>query len=448
MKSAGFRSIVLVAVGFLLAGLAPGFPSMAHAAWVNNAGTQFQVGGALTPTIVPALPTPAGTFVDPTCGVQGGTSLALVQGLKVAGVDPIRNPLVLVVSCLDNGGTTTIRARLNFIGVDGKVVKQLPTSAVPSTGWAHLVNRPDKGDLLGCGANGALYKIDYANPTGNPPAAPATQLALASPVAQQLTSCQGLAWDAEADMIYVGLSVNGGNKIGRVVRFQESSAALDRNFTSLPCLANGLAISGGVLLMSCVPQNNPQPTDATMFRLDKSSGSVLGVFGKGTTADPSFHPPAGLGDLACDPVTFSKSQIGATGATTNTTGYGINTTTVTLASAGTGAVRVGDIITFGSDTQTYVVTSGDTDVSNGGTLSFTPGLKKAIPATATAITLTAKDLFTDGLWSRTGVNGNGVVALEFPAFTCGLPSNSVVIQNNGMSYSPLSAGLSDRKSVV
>ena len=35
-----------------------------------------------------------------------------------------------------------------------------------------------------------------------------------------------------------------------------------------------------------------------------------------------------------------------------------------------------------------------------------------------------EDLFTDALWSRRG--GNGVVALEFPAFTCGLPSNSVV----------------------
>src|SRR5439155_21348500 len=28
----------------------------------------------------------------------------------------------------------------------------------------------------------------------------------------------------------------------------------------------------------------------------------------------------------------------------------------------------------------------------------------------------------DALWSRRGANGNGVVALEFPAFTCGLPS--------------------------
>src|SRR5262249_40135694 len=142
------------------------------------------------------------------------------------------------------------------------------------------------------------------------PTAPTAQLTLASQVAQQLTSCKGLAWDAEADMIYVGLSVNGGSKIGRVVRFQEASQTLDKDFTSLPCLANGLAISGGVLLMPCAAQNNPQPTDPTMFRLDKSTGSILGVFGQGTAADPSFHPPAGLGDLACDPVTFHKNLAG------------------------------------------------------------------------------------------------------------------------------------------
>ena len=54
---------------------------------------------------------------------------------------------------------------------------------------------------------------------------------------------------------------------------------------------------------------------------------------------------------------------------------------------------------------------------------------------------TGKDLFTDALWSRRGANGNGVVALEFPAFTCGLPSNSVVFQS-AVPFSPLAAGLS------
>jgi hypothetical protein len=347
------------AVALFLTMVAAASPPPARAAWVNSTGTQFQVGGALqfvianqvTTTIVP---TAVGTlFADPTCGSQGGTSLALVQGIKLAAVDPVLNPLVLVVSCLDNGGSATIRARLNFISPeDGKVLKQLPTSQVPSNGWVHLVNRPDKGDLLGCGDNGALYSIDYSQFTSTTDGT-ATAFTQLPSVA---TSCKGLAWDAEADMIYLGLSVGGGSKIGRVVRFKEGSPTLLGDFTNLPCAANGLAITGGVLLMSCDGALN-------LFRLDKNSGTILGANGTLTaTGLPALNQDPGLGDLACDPVSFHKDTTG-------------------------------------------------------------------------------RDLFTDAMWSRRGANGNGVVALEFPAFTCGLPSNSVVIQG-GVPFSPLAAGLS------
>jgi len=375
MSSTRARSVG-VAVGFVMGVLVAAFPPPARAAWVNSAGTQFQVAGQL----ITITPTAAGTsFANPTCGSQGGTSLALVptllQGLNVMGVDPVLNPLALVVSCLDNGGSATIRSRLNFINpVDGKVIAQILTSTAPSTGYPHFVFRPDKGDLLGCGENGALYRIKFLEATGTPPTAPTTQLTLAAQVAQQITTCKGLTWDAEKDMIYVGLSVGSGNKIGRVVRFQEGSATPVGDFTPLPCLdngpANGLAISGGVLLVSCASANNPSATDPTMLRLDKTTGLMLGVFGRGSAEiDPvtslplnPFHPPAGLGDLACDPVTFKDA--------------------------------------------------------------------------------TGKDLFTDALWSRKGDTGNTVVALEFPAFTCGLPSNSVVVNQNLVPFSPLAAGLS------
>lgn len=79
----------------------------------------------------------------------------------------------------------------------------------------------------------------------------------------------------------------------------------------------------------------------------------------------------------------------ASGATTDNAGYAIGVKTVTLASAGTGTILVGDVITFAGDSQTYVVTEGDSDVSDGGAISFEPGLKVAIPGSATAITLKA-----------------------------------------------------------
>lgn len=78
----------------------------------------------------------------------------------------------------------------------------------------------------------------------------------------------------------------------------------------------------------------------------------------------------------------------AAASTTNTTGYAVGTTTITLASAGTGGVLAGDIITIAGDSNKYIVAAGDTDVSNGGTITLAaPGLRKAIPAAATAITV-------------------------------------------------------------
>lgn len=80
----------------------------------------------------------------------------------------------------------------------------------------------------------------------------------------------------------------------------------------------------------------------------------------------------------------------ASGATTNNAGYAVGTTTLTLASAGTGTLVAGDVITFAGDTNKYVVTSGDTDVSNGGTITIAaPGLQVAMSAATKAITVIA-----------------------------------------------------------
>lgn len=87
-----------------------------------------------------------------------------------------------------------------------------------------------------------------------------------------------------------------------------------------------------------------------------------------------------------------KTAAAGTGAaaTTNATGYAVGATVITLASAGTGAVIQGDVITFAGDPNKYLVASGDTDVSNGGTITLVaPGLRKALPSAATAITLAA-----------------------------------------------------------
>ncbi|WP_240988073.1 P22 phage major capsid protein family protein [Cupriavidus taiwanensis] len=87
-----------------------------------------------------------------------------------------------------------------------------------------------------------------------------------------------------------------------------------------------------------------------------------------------------------------KTSVAGTGAsaTTNNAGYAVGATVITLAAAGTGTIVAGDVVTFAGDTNKYVVASGDTDVSNGGTITLAaPGLRKAIAASATAVTVVA-----------------------------------------------------------
>lgn len=80
----------------------------------------------------------------------------------------------------------------------------------------------------------------------------------------------------------------------------------------------------------------------------------------------------------------------ATSATTNDAGYSVGDTVITLASAGTGTLVAGDIITIADDTTSsnYVVASGDADVSNGGTITLAaPGLRSDLSAATHAITV-------------------------------------------------------------
>lgn len=85
---------------------------------------------------------------------------------------------------------------------------------------------------------------------------------------------------------------------------------------------------------------------------------------------------------------FTKGT--AAGATTNNAGYAVGATTITLAAAGTGTILAGDFVSFAGDTNQYMVTSGDASVADAGTITIAaPGLRQAIPAAATNITLAA-----------------------------------------------------------
>lgn len=80
----------------------------------------------------------------------------------------------------------------------------------------------------------------------------------------------------------------------------------------------------------------------------------------------------------------------AASATTTAAGFALGSTVIAIASAGTGTIPTGSLISFAGDTNKYLVTSGDTDVSNGGSITIAqPGLRVAIGTAATNITMVA-----------------------------------------------------------
>ncbi len=146
-------------------------------------------------------------------------------------------------------------------------------------------------------------------------------------------------------------------------------------------------------------QDNGAPKGDLQLVIDTTAGANMRTLGQLTKAneanDDSLLRRGVLLDVhgfairESAQVVAPASGTGAS-ATTNTAGYAVGATTITLASAGTGTIVAGDVITFAGDTNQYVVVAGDTDVSNGGTITIAkPGLRKAIPAAATAITVAA-----------------------------------------------------------
>src|SRR5215472_6832786 len=136
----GWRALlgcVVIVASTLLALVLVHLPSVASAA----------VGGVLRPLTL--------TVCDPAL-TNGGTSIAIVQGSKLAGVNAVLNPVLLAITCLASDVNSS--SRLYFIDVStggSKATLQTKNSSgnpfAPSGGWAHLVHRPDKGDLLACG---------------------------------------------------------------------------------------------------------------------------------------------------------------------------------------------------------------------------------------------------------------------------------------------------------
>lgn len=126
------------------------------------------------------------------------------------------------------------------------------------------------------------------------------------------------------------------------------------------------------------------------------------------------------------------SGTAAATATTNAAGYAIGATVITLTAGGSGSILAGDNITFAGDTNVYVVSIGDADVSNGGSITLTSGLLQAIPAAATAITVSALAGEMNMAFSRDAI----VLAARAPAMPPECAQDSAIVTDpmSGLSF--------------
>lgn len=145
--------------------------------------------------------------------------------------------------------------------------------------------------------------------------------------------------------------------------------------------------------------DNGAPTSDLQLVIDTSAGAAVRTLAQLTKANEANDDNLLRRGVLLDVHGFAMRESAqirtstagtAAGATTNAAGYAVGATTITLASAGTGTIVAGDVITFAGDTNKYVVTSGDADVSNGGTITIgAPGLRVAMSAATKAITVVA-----------------------------------------------------------
>jgi len=164
---------------------------------------------------------------------------------------------------------------------------------------------------------------------------------------------------------------------------------------TVPFITNTAALSAARKILV----DNGAPTSDLQLVIDTNAGANLHtLYNINSARDTANQSLAQQGVLAMpsgvsireSAQIYNPTSGTASGATTDNAGYAVGATTITLASAGTGTILAGDVITFAGDTNQYNVVSGDADVSNGGTITLAaPGLRKAMSAATKAITVLA-----------------------------------------------------------
>jgi hypothetical protein len=146
---------------------------------------------------------------------------------------------------------------------------------------------------------------------------------------------------------------------------------------------NGCPLGGGELSVVLDPLNGARLRQLSeLYKANESGGTELLRQGEilnllGFSIKESAQVP-----------THTKGTLGGSPTITNTN-FAVGTTSLTLSAAGTGSIVAGDALNIANDTgNIYIVKTGDTDVSDGGTVVLNaPGLRQATGASTRALTL-------------------------------------------------------------
>jgi len=218
-----------------------------------------------------------------------------------------------------------------------------------------------------------------------------------------------IRWNGDEEISVIGGNANAvrANQIQQAIRTlaneMESDLAALYNVCSRAAGTTGtvpfatannyLAASGArkILVDNGAPQSDLQ------LVIDTTSGSNLrGLQSAVDSAGTSSILRQGVlldisGMMVRESAQITEPAVGtAASSTVNNAGYAVGATVLTLTAVGTGTIVAGDVLTFAGDTNQYVVVSGDTDVSNGGTITLAaPGLLVAMSTATKAITVVA-----------------------------------------------------------
>jgi hypothetical protein len=170
-----------------------------------------------------------------------------------------------------------------------------------------------------------------------------------------------------------------------------------------------------------------QNTDAGLAM--RNLGVLQNVYQAGSDSERRtglFLPQSGFNISESAAITSKTKGTGAS-YTSNTAGYAVGATSITLIT-GTGTVLAGDVVTFAGDTNKYVVASG---VAAPGTIVLAaPGLRQAIPAAATAMTV------GNNFVANIAMERSAVVGIIRPPLIPANPTISQVLVSDamGMTY--------------